>query len=269
MSVHKKVRKYFSAIKYYLRIVGVRGLISAIKSEVFGRPAELRITRGEIKFPFFLRTPSSDVATYEQVFINEEYDFDVRSPPAVIIDAGANIGLASIFFSNRFPNAKIFAIEPEESNFELLTRNVAEYKNVFPIRGALWNENIKLDLVDPGVGKWGFMTQDVSGKEVFVGKNCHHVQGMTIDTIMKQLDIEFVDILKIDIEGAEREVFYDSSMWIDRVGAVIVELHERMKSGCNRSFYNGTNGFDEEWHQGENVYLARNTGSLMRRTTKT
>ena len=90
---------------------------------------------------------------------------------------------------------------------------------------------------------------------------------MTIDTIMEEHRIDFIDILKIDIEGAEREVFGDASLWIGKVDALIVELHEQMKPGCNRSFYNATNGFDEEWHQGENEYLVRRDGCLMKRVS--
>lgn len=252
-------------VKYYLRMVGARGLISAIRSKITGAQIELEVTRQEIKFPFYLRIPSSDIPTYEQVFINQEYDFDVRTSPKVIIDAGANVGLASIYFSNRFTDAKIYSIEPEESNFELLKKNVFPYKNIIPIRGALWNENKEINLVDPGLGKWGFMTQGDNAKEEIIGEKRNRIQGMTVDEVMTKQGIDFIDILKIDIEGAEREVFNDASLWIGKVGALIVELHERMKSGCNRSFYNATNDFDEEWCQGEHVYLARNKGCLTRR----
>jgi hypothetical protein len=90
---------------------------------------------------------------------------------------------------------------------------------------------------------------------------------MTVDTIMKEQGIDHIDILKIDIEGAEREVFRDPSSWIGKVDALIVELHEPMKPGCNRSFYSGSNGFDNEWLQGENVYRTRSGSCLTRRCT--
>jgi hypothetical protein len=111
------------------------------------------------------------------------------------------------------------------------------------------------------------MTQAQDSAEKRFGETLHEVQGMTVDTIMKEQGIEHIDILKIDIEGAEREVFRDPSSWVSKVDALIVELHERMKSGCNRSFYNSTNGFDDEWFQGENVYLTRSDGCLTRRCT--
>src|SRR5262245_33873931 len=102
-------------IKYYRRVVGVRGLVFAIKGKVTKTPTLLKIDRPDIKFPFYLRVPSSDVPTFEQIFIRQDYDFDVKRPPKTIVDAGTNIGLASLYFSNKFPNTNIIAIEPEES----------------------------------------------------------------------------------------------------------------------------------------------------------
>ena len=257
----------FGNIKYYLRTVGVRGLVSAIKGKITNTPVLLKIIRPDIKFPLVLRAYSSDVPTFDQIFIRHEYDFDVKTPPRTIVDAGANIGLASIYFSNRFPDAKIIAIEPEESNLEILRRNIAPYGNIVLICGALWHEDARIDLVDPSFGKWGFMTQAQDGAEGRYGEVVHEVQGMTVETIMREQAIDRIDILKIDIEGAEREVFRDTSSWIEKVDALIVELHERMKSGCNRSFYSGSNGFDNEWLQGENVYLTRSGSCLKRRCT--
>lgn len=61
-------------------------------------------------------------------------------------------------------------------------------------------------------------------------------------------------------------MFSDTSSWIEKVDSIIIELHERMKAGCNRSFYCGSNGFNSEWEQGENVYLSRKN-CLMKRST--
>jgi len=189
------------------------------------------------------------------------------------LDVGANIGLASIYFANKYPEATIVAIEPEESNFELLKKNVESYSNITPVQAALWDKNEDISLVDPGLDKCGFMTQEKDKKEKNTGDilsqktnipECHQVRGMTVDKIMKDYNFAEVDILKIDIEGAEKEVFKDTSAWIGGVNSIIVELHEHMKSGCKRSFYNGSNGFDNEWTQGENVYLSK-SGYLMQK----
>jgi len=247
----------------YRRVTGLHGLAAAAKGKITKTQVLLQLTRPEIRFPFFLRVPSSDVRTFDQIFIRKEYEFHVDRTPRIIVDAGANIGLTSMYFANKFPESKIIAIEPEGSNFQVLKRNVTPYENIIPVCGALWHENAKIDLVDPGLGEWGFMTQAGATEEGY-GEILHEIQGMTVDTIMKEQGIEHIDILKIDIEGAEREVFEDPSSWIDKVDALIVELHERMKSGCNRSFYRGSEGFDDEWVQGENVYLTRRGGCLTR-----
>jgi len=111
------------------------------------------------------------------------------------------------------------------------------------------------------------MTQALECIEEGFGEILHEVQGMTVDAIMQEQGIEHIDILKIDIEGAEREVFRAPSAWIRKVDSLIVELHERLKSGCNRSFYDSTDDFDDEWFQGEHVYLARDEGCLTKRCT--
>lgn len=242
---------------YYMNTVGPRGLLAALASKLSASTDLLELKRNDCKYPFFLRIPSSDVPTYEQVFINQEYDFQVETQPKVIIDAGANIGLASIYFANKYPSARIIAIEPELSNFTLLKKNVASYPQVTPVQAALWHRNEEIELVDPGLGKWGFMTETKGSSEILAASVCHVVAAMTVDKIMHDYELGKIDILKIDIEGAEREVFSDTSTWINDVSSVIIELHERMKTGCNRSFYCGSNGFDKEWHQGENVYLSR------------
>lgn len=244
-------------IKMYLNTVGSVGLLCAIKAKAANSTVLFKINRPDCKHPFRLRLPSSDVPTYIQVFKNKEYNFVAKSQPKIIVDAGANIGLASIYFANKYPSAKIIAIEPERSNFELLRENVAPYSQIVPVQAALWNKNEEINLVDPGLGKWGFMTEMKDSSEKLSGDTCHTVAAMTIDKIMKDFNLQKIDILKVDIEGAEKEVFSDTSSWIEKVDSLIVELHERMKAGCNRSFYYGSNGFDIEWMQGENVYLSR------------
>ena len=118
----------------------------------------LKANRKHCRHPLWLRVPSSDVRTCKKIFVDQEYDFLMDPPPVAIIDAGANIGLASIYFASKYPAARVIAIEPEQSNFELLQKNVAPYSNIIPLQAALWNTNEEINLIDPGLGKWGFMT---------------------------------------------------------------------------------------------------------------
>ncbi len=244
-------------MNYYINIFGFSGFICYWKSKFSNSISLLEINREGIKHPFHLRMPSSDVPTFHQIFIDEEYDFDVENEPEVIVDAGANIGLTSIYFANKYPNAKIIAIEPEASNFEMLVKNTKKYEAIIPVQAALWNQNGKINLVDPGLGNWGFMTLDAADSTEEDFDVCHAVDAITVDKILDMYELSKINILKIDIEGSEKEVMADSAPWIEKVDALIVELHERFKPGCSRVFYNATNGFNSEWTVGENVYLSR------------
>ena len=244
-------------LRYYYSMFGISGIFDVIKAKASLSTGLLEIKKEGVRFPFYLRYKTSDIPTYRQVFIDDEYDFIVNTSPKVIIDAGANVGLASIYFANKYPDAKIIAIEPELSNFELLLKNVKKYKNITPLHLALWHKNEEINLVDPGLGKWGFMTENNDSNENSYGDVQHVVQAITVDEIIKDFELDSISVLKIDIEGAEREVFSDTSSWINKVDALIVELHDRMKMGCSRSFYKGTNGFETEWQLGENVYLTK------------
>jgi FkbM family methyltransferase len=259
-------RSMINSVKYYYSRFGASGVIAAIKRKLGSSNDLIKVEMKEIKSPFYLRLQTSDIPTFDQIFIHKEYDFDTKKSPNVIIDAGANIGLAAIYFTNKYPDAKIIALEPEKSNFELLKKNVSPYSKVIPVQAALWNKNEEINLVDPGLGKWGFMTETKNSQEDSEDNVCHTVEAMTVDKLIQSYNLEKIDILKIDIEGAEKEVFSDPSSWIEKVDSIIIELHERMKAGCNRSFYNGSNGFIDEWKLGENVYLSRGN-CITRRST--
>jgi hypothetical protein len=62
-----------------------------------------------------------------------------------------------------------------------------------------------------------------------------------------------VDLLKIDIEGAEREVMEESGAWINTVAVLMIELHDDIKPGCSKAFYEATEGFSKDVIKGETI----------------
>jgi len=112
-------------IRYLYSRFGTSGLVGAIKCKLGNSNNLIKVRIKKIKAPFFLRLKTTDLPTFDQVFFYKEYDFDTAKSPNIIIDAGANIGLAAIYFANRYPNAKIIALEPEQSNFRILKENVS------------------------------------------------------------------------------------------------------------------------------------------------
>jgi FkbM family methyltransferase len=250
---------FFLRTKFYLQAAGLSGWFRAIQGKLLNSIYLVEMKTDDLKFPLSLRIPSSDIDTYAQVFTNQEFDFNVNTSPKTIIDAGANIGFVSIYFANKYPNAKIIAIEPEVNNFNLLKKNVKPYRTIIPVQAALWSENGEINLVDPGHGNWGFMTEQENSLDVSESEVRHTVKAITVAKIIDDFQLDRIDIFKIDIEGAEKEVFSDTSAWISYVDTLIIELHENLIPGCNQSFFSGAIGFENKWQQGEKIYLSRET----------
>ena len=208
------------------------------------------------------RGTTSDLGVIDQILINKDYDltklnrykeiivFYEKCSHPLIVDAGANIGISSIWFSKKYPKAKIIAIEPQSDNFSLLSLNTNGL-NVTPIHGALSNQCGTVKLFDPGHGEWGFRT----------GLNTNgymeEVKSYDINTFIETDSTPF--ILKIDIEGAEAEVFESNTKKFHQFPIIIIELHDWMlpKSGSSRAFLS--------WHCSQNrdfVYFNENIFSI-------
>ena len=254
----------FKRLSHYNRVAGPRGVLAAMWGKACGSAPIVTVTPKKIKHPIFLRVPSSDADAFVQVFSDEEYAFSIAKPPRTIIDAGANIGLASIYFANAFPEAKIVAVEPDPGNDELLKRNTAAYPNVHAMQAALWNSNKKINLYDPGLGNWSFMVGEGGDADRMSSQKSLIVDGVTVDAVMTKYGISHVDILKLDIEGSEREVLHGQPAWLSRVDAMIIELHERMKAGCEEAFNACASTFDDRWKRGENLFVTRQSSCVSR-----
>ena len=249
--------------KLYLEVTGLSGLVVGTAGTYLGFHKMMGVVPPGLQHPVYMRVPSTDVVTFRQIFKDEEYRFEIKSAPRTIIDAGANVGYASVYMASKFPGAKIYALEPDSSNFALLQRNVAPYENIVPLHAALWNEDAEINLVDPGLGDSGFVTRDAGWSETESERERHKVEAVTVPSLMQKFGIEHVDVLKVDIEGAEREVFADAQPWIDKVDAIIIELHERLKAGCRDAFESATAGFEHRWLEGENVFRTRENSCLL------
>jgi FkbM family methyltransferase len=254
-----KANEMLNRWSHYCKVLGAHGAAGSVVGKLLGHPLTMAFHVSDLPHSLYMRVPSSDADAYQQVFLDEQYRFDVRRSPEIIVDAGANIGLASVYFSNRYPSARVFAIECEQQNFELLRRNVEPYKNIVPIHAALWNHDGEVEVTDPGLGSWGFIAAEKSSSSTASSS----VPSLTLDSVMRRHGISRIDVLKIDIEGAELEVFDASASWIDKVDAIIVELHDRLKPGCERSFAQATTSFSERWRRGENLYVANNQGCMV------
>jgi FkbM family methyltransferase len=200
-----------------------------------------------------IRLDTTDLYCLEKVFIAEEYRSPFPASPRFIVDAGANIGMATLYFAKQFPEARIFAIEPELSNFDLLARNCENLPNVTLVQAALWCDRRPLMILNSSAEKYAFRIADKSsGSPSMVT-----IPAITVSDILHQTDAEGIDLLKLDIEGSELELFAENAdQWLDRVKIIAIELHDRFKPGCAQAFYSALapRKFVQEI-RGENIFI--------------
>jgi FkbM family methyltransferase len=238
-------------IRQYLQRFGfLRGLmaLSKISKAVSGT---ITVLIPQSKTPLLLRANTSDVEIFEQIFVHELYGVPTSSSPKLIVDGGANVGYASVYFANQYPEAQIVAFEPEASNFDMLRINTASYPHIKIFQAGIWSKKTALRIENPEDDKCSFRIEEDSSGE-------GSITAVTIDDILSSSSAVFIDILKLDIEGAEKEVFENSSSWLNKVGVLMVELHDWFKPGCSKAFYSAVSTLNfTESHKGQNVIMVR------------
>lgn len=241
---------------------GWRGVPYVLISRFDARPRRVPVRAPGIRHPLTLRTHTTDRFAFAEIFLQRAYQVELRRKPRTIVDCGANIGFASVYYANRYPRSRIIAIEPDPGNFRICERNVRRYRRITPVHAAVWSANQKLSVYDPGDehGEWGVRVVDA---EPPGGRRIRsEVPGFTLDRIMEELGIEHIDLLKVDIEGAEREVFRDASRWIDRVGVIVIELHDRFEPGCESAVRSALEGFKVQFLRAPNLHVFGRHGRI-------
>ncbi|MEI6212822.1 MAG: FkbM family methyltransferase [Desulfuromonadales bacterium] len=191
----------------------------------------------------------SELAEYR-----ERHSRSGRTP--LIVDAGANIGASSVYFALKFPDARIIAVEPGAENHCLLAMNSAGL-NVDPRLAALASKTGTVSVIDVGAGFWGLRTAVSSGDNLGVT-----VPACTVNDIYAEQGSDFFPyIVKIDIEGGEKDLFSQNTEWISRTPCIIIELHDWMLPGQGTShpFLRCISQCDRDFiHIGENVFSISN-----------
>ena len=217
---------------------------------------------------FHYRDRIGDKGTIQQVFSRLDYDLGQmpltpalvgymtrQKKPPLIIDAGAHIGCATVWFKNQFPHSRIVAVEPELDNFTILSSNVSGIEGVSTVQGAVASYSGTAHCSDPGRDTWGYR---VNTEE---SENSRVVKAHTMRALMQMEPDATPLIAKIDIEGSEAELFARNSAWVGLFPLIIIELHDWMLPGkaVSRNFWlsMGLNNFDVLMH-GENVFAFNN-----------
>lgn len=213
-----------AGISRYTQVLGTwQGLRLYALSKYASSPFQVRVP--DVAEPVWVRPRTSDRNMLSDVLLEQEYDLPMDPPPKFIIDAGANVGYTSSFLASRYPDARIVSIEPEDSNFAQLQKNVGHLNQVQPIKAGLWPREAYLYVANPDDVKSGFRMAESAEPRPDA------IRATTIPALMQEFGADTIDICKIDIEGGECEIFADPSChdWLSKTRMLIIELHDRFR----------------------------------------
>lgn len=209
-------------------------------------PRFLNVHPPFLRYPVKLRARSSDPFVFRQIMIEKEYLPLSDMQIATILDLGANIGLASAWFLSNFPEASVLAVEAAADNVATCRENLAPYgSRARVVHGAAWSSRASLTLHRK------VCAADNTVKEARAGDATEmKVQGWDLLSLIEMSGFPQVDLLKIDIEGAESEVFRaDVSKWLGRVRNLCIELHGETS---REVFFRALGAYDyKHLHSGE------------------
>lgn len=222
---------------YYFHLISHKGVLKEVTNHYFASfypkwKATIR-TR---------RRPSSDLDVFGQIFKDEEYLPVVDAYKSSfsnantlrIFDAGSNIGLTSLYFSRFFDTTTFICVEPDATNFETLRFNLESnsVSSIHTIKAGVWSKNTHLKLINDfrGQNDWTYRveeTKEETGLEAF-----------TIPYLLNKYQWNTIDILKIDIEGSEKEIFTNPNSdisFLNFTKCIAIEIHDEFN--CRQAIY--------------------------------
>jgi len=166
-------------------------------------------------FFFIFPDAASFLASWDEIFGKEIYNFNPVNDAPRILDCGANVGVSCLYFRKHFPNARITAFEPDPKIFAYLQTNLtnAGYIDVKLIPKGVWSSATTLR----------FQSEGSDGGRICNGEATNIINIPTVR--LRDYLNESVDLLKIDIEGAETEVILDIAPVLKNVRNIFVEYH--------------------------------------------
>jgi FkbM family methyltransferase len=190
-----------------------------------------------------IRFNSTDDLTFRQVFAQREYDIShlrqyerilgmyqellAAEHLPIIIDAGANVGAASIWFAAQFPRARVLALEPDPGNAAMCRINTERFNNIKVVEGAIGSVSGLVSLANPLNEAWAVQTIRAEGGHILV----RTIPGLVYDEGKSAK----LFIVKIDIEGFEKDLFEANTDWVQETAAIFVEPHDWLFPGQGTS----------------------------------
>jgi FkbM family methyltransferase len=185
-----------------------------VRHGVTGREATLHIRTGP---------DLSDWVVLCGVWAHQDYFQPIIRECRTILDAGTNIGMAAVWFKRLIPEAEVACIEPDPRNLALARLNLVANRvnaRIFECAVAPYSGRTRLGL-DTDTGRSSLVDACLYTQDQFL-----EVQTRRVPEILDELGWARVDLLKLDIEGMERDILADAADWLDRVGLIVLEVHQ-------------------------------------------
>jgi FkbM family methyltransferase len=206
------------------------------------------------RFPLFYRVGTSDADVIHQVFVRREYECAAGlAGIEFIIDCGANIGTSAFYLLHRYPAARVVVVEPDAGNMAVCRRNLTPFGDrVTYVQAGVWSTTGPLVVERGRFGdgaEWSFQVRPAKPGEPF------DVHAFTIPDLMAAGQFSRIDLLKVDIEAAETEVFGPGSQdWLPLTRNVVIELHGPK---CQQAVDTALSGFESKNERSGELTLYR------------
>jgi FkbM family methyltransferase len=162
------------------------------------------------------RLNRGDIQSIREIWLDEAYKPPVNRRLTLVVDLGANIGLTSLWLAKRYGCNTIIAIEPSVENARLAREN-------------LERNGVGAEVVEAAVGPADGTVRFSPARESNVGRTGfgdRTVPMMSMFSVLNRLpSTGCVDLVKMDIEGAEQELLTGDLRWLERVKSLIIEFH--------------------------------------------
>lgn len=189
-------------------------LSAKLTRKTYQIPVTIRV---EGKRASIILTSFSDFLVLYEVFVLKEYD--VTGDYRTIVDVGANVGFSALYFAYKFPDAAVYAIEPDPITYKALLRNTRGIPTIIARNGALGAQTGVLPFyVYPGSSISSSLVRRLPDQTAI------EVPVATLDDLMVEYGIDHIDLLKVDVEGAEVAVLTGLTH-PERVNRFIGEIH--------------------------------------------
>lgn len=212
------------------------------------RVVEVRIPG--YRYPFYARWPASDLHIVYTIINCEEYapiaDLLRGAEEVIFLDIGANIGMASRYLLQRFPNAKVIAVEPDQGNVKMCRKNLEPYgSRAHVVEGAAWKRNTRL-IFEEDTTQIG-LEACVQVRELGYGQaSPPPIMGIDIPTLLSKAGAApgAQIAVKIDVEGSEKEIFDSPHLnWLGEISCIAIELHDNIRENCSRNFFTAVDAY--------------------------